>query len=180
MPNTAQIADILFKKGLGLGTAWSGFPFFSEPLKGRVFVVPTQIWKDADLIPINVTAPHVSQGVIQRVNNYPLVQVGGTTQAFSGALLVDAIPFNWGTGTGYNYDIRDSTSTQITFGTNDWIIDTEAGILSFNSSVPSNMPPTISFYRYSGAKGLPSTGYFILSGQNVGLGSGLYSGTGAN
>lgn len=158
MPNTTQIADILFKKQLGLGTTQSGRQFFEEPIRGRSFVVNTQIWKDSDLIP-NV-APASTSGVVQKLTDYPLVAVGGTSNAFSGALLVDAIPFNWGDGSSYNYKVKDNAAGSISFGSNDWTVDTEAGILMFNNGVPSNMPPTISFFRYSGNKGLPNTGSF--------------------
>ncbi len=177
MPNTAQIGDILFKKGLGIGTTQSGRQFFEEPLKSRLFVIPNQFWIQADQIPSDVTPPHVSQGVIQRVNDYQLTAVVGTTNAYSGALLVDAIPFNWAaTGTGYNYNLSDSAGSPISFGVGDWTVDTDAGILMFNSPAaqPSNMPPRISFYRYSGRKGISGT--YISGGLNIGGGSGIASG----
>jgi hypothetical protein len=161
MPNTTQIADLLFKKQLGLGTTQSGRQFFEEPIRGRAFVVNTQIWQDSPLIP-NV-APSISTGVVQKLTDYPLVAVGGTSNSFSGELLVDAIPFNWGDGTSYNYAVKDSTAGSISFGSNDWTVDTEAGILMFNNGVPANMPPTISFFRYSGSKGVPNTG--LLTGN---------------
>lgn len=162
MPSLSQIADMLFKKWLGLGTTQSGRQFFNEPIRGRQFVVNDQIWGQSEQIP-NI-APISTSGVIQKVTDYPLVLVPGTTNSFTGTLLRDAIPFNWGDGTSYNYSVKDSTSATIAFGVNDWTVDTEAGILMFNNGVPANMPPTISFYRYSGLKGINS-GSFVSTGQ---------------
>jgi len=95
--------------------------------------------------------------------------VAGTTNSFTGALLQDAIPFNWGDGTSYNYTVKDNTTSTIAFGVNDWVVDTEAGILMFNNSVPANMPPTISFYRYSGAKGITNSfvSSLIVTGTSI-------------
>lgn len=170
MPTTTQIADILFKKMLGLGATNSGRQFFSEPVRGRSFVVQNQIWADSNLIPdyapTGAGGTPITSGVVQRVEDYVLTQVVGATNSFSGVLLQDAIPFNWGSGTGYNYTIKDSTNASIPFGTSDWTLDTEAGILMFNSGIPANMPPKVSFYRYSGNKGITSSvsGY-ITTGQ---------------
>jgi len=163
MPTTAQIADILFKKQLGLGTTSSGRLFFNEPIRGRSFVVNAQIWGQSDQIPN--TAPADTSGIIQKLVDYPLALVAGTSNSFTGVLLQDAIPFNWGDGTSYNYTVKDSTTAQVAFGVNDWVVDTEAGILMFNSGVPANMPPTISFYRYSGTKGFGVTTGYITTGS---------------
>ena len=163
MPNTTQIVDILFKKWLGLGDTQSGRQFFSEPIRGRSFVVNSQIWGQSDQIP-NTAPVGTSSGVVQYVSGYTLNQVGGTTNSFSGSLLKNAIPFNWGDGTSYNYSVTDSSFNSIAFGVNDWTVDTEAGVLMFSQGVPANMPPIITFYRYSGIIGI-NTGSFITTGQ---------------
>lgn len=182
MPNTAQIADILFKKMLGLGTTQSGRAFYNEPIVAKPFTTTSQIWLQSDLIPLD--APRsaglpVSSGIVQRVNNYPLVAVAGTTNSFSGLLLKDAIPFNWPTGTGYGYDIRDGGGSIINLGVGDWVVDTEAGILMFNdlATQPASMPPTISFFRYSGLKGVNDGSGVRVTGDQVISGTKNFSGT---
>jgi hypothetical protein len=81
-----------------------------------------------------------------------MTAVAGTTNSFYLASLKDSIPFNYGDGS-YNYVIKSSTDTVIPFGQGDWIVNNAAGTLTFYGSVPSNMPPKISFYQYVGAKG---------------------------
>jgi hypothetical protein len=147
MPTTTQITDILFKKYFGLGDTQSGRKFYEEPLTGRPFISPSQIWTDAQSIPY--TAPGITTGVVALISGYKLTQVVGTSNSFTGSLFNQVIPFDWGDGVSYNYTIKDSLGNSIPFGTNDWIVDTDAGILMFNSGVPTNIPPTISFYRYS-------------------------------
>ena len=142
MPNTIQIGDILFKKFLGLGDTQSGRQFFNEPIVGRPFVVGSQIWGQSDSIPN--TAPGTSAGVVQQLVNYPLTLVVGTTNSFSGALLKNAIPFNWGDGSSYNYTVKDGAGNQIPFGSGDWTVDTDAGIFMFNTPNAGNIVPTIS------------------------------------
>ena len=160
---TAQQALLLFKKWLGLGQTTASREFFNETLyPGRVSVYPAQIWTQADQIPN--TAPVLSSGqtsgVVQYWQNVTLGAAPGTTNAFTSSLLIDTIPFNYGDGT-YNYVVRDSTGTIIPFGQGEWIIDTDAGLLTFYSTVPGNMPPNVSFYKYVGAKGFSSSSVAI-------------------
>jgi len=156
---TAQQALLLFKKWLGLGQTTASREFFNETsFPGRSAVYTNQIWTQADLIPN--TAPVLTNGqtsgVVQYWVDVTLGAAAGTTNAFTSSLLIDAIPFNYGDGTSYNYTIKDSTNASIAFGQGDWILDTDAGLLTFYSTVPSNMPPKVSFYRYVGAKGFTS------------------------
>jgi hypothetical protein len=156
---TAQQALLLFKKWLGLGQTTASREFFEETLHpGRVAVYTNQIWTQADSIPN--TAPILTNGqtsgVVQYWQNAPLGAVLGTTNAFTSSLLRDAIPFNYGDGTSYNYVISSSAGAGIALGQGDWIVDTDAGLLTFYGTVPANMPPTISFYKYVGAKGFTS------------------------
>lgn len=156
--SVTQIANILFKKRQGKGSTLDSRQFFEEPYDGRSSVLPTQIWAQADLIPS--TAPGgvdaAITGVVQRFINKTLTAVAGTTNAFYHADLVDAIPFNFADGT-YNYSVSDSGGTSIPFGSGDWVVDADAGTLTFYGTVPSNMPPKISFYKYVGTKGTSAT-----------------------
>tara|TARA_E500000081_G_scaffold155486_1_gene196803 strand:+ start:680 stop:1498 length:819 start_codon:yes stop_codon:yes gene_type:complete len=174
MPTTTQIADYLFKKSLGKSFTSTAEQtaigkdsyFFSEPYDGRPAIHShTQIWTESELIPS--TAPSMTsdgdvQGVIEYVKNYQLQKVEGTTSAFYGQRLVDVIPFNFGDGS-YNYSLTDSNGGAIPFGTQDWILDPDVGVLVFSESLGSlsslsTNPPRITCYRYVGSKGVSSSG----------------------
>lgn len=160
--NITQIATLLFKKWLGLGQTTPGREFFQEPYQGPVSVLPTQIWGDSSLIPPVISGLSGSGqilGVVQYFINEPLTAVAGTSSSFYSANLIDAIPFNYGPSGSYNYALKDSTNASIAFGTGDWILDTNAGLVTFYTSVPANMPPVVTFYKYVGTKGLPSSSY---------------------
>lgn len=90
--------------------------------------------------------------------------------AYEHPLLKDAIPFNFGDGSSYNYNLYlhpdKNSGKPIAFGPGggDWIVDPDAGILTFynkgaafvTSDVTMEKPPSITFYRYVGRKGLGS------------------------
>lgn len=156
---TAQQALLLFKKWLGLGQTTASREFFNETsYPGRSAVYTSQIWTQADRIPTTapVLSSSVASGVVQYWQDITLGSAPGTTNAFTSSLLIDAIPFNFGDGTSYNYTLKDSTNASIAFGQGDWIVDTDSGLVTFYSTVPANMPPKISFYKYVGAKGFTS------------------------
>jgi hypothetical protein len=96
-------------------------------------------------------------GVVQRCLNRSTTPVPGTSNAFYLAELKDAIPFNFGNG-GYNFTLTDSIGAPIPFGQGDWVVDTDAGVLTFYSTIPANRPPKISFFRYVGLKGISGGG----------------------
>ncbi len=179
---SAQQALLLFKKWLGLGQTTSSREFFNETAyPGRVAVYTNQIWTQADQIPnaAPVLSSGQTSGVVQYWQNSPLGAVPGTTNAFTSSLLINAIPFNYGDGTSYNYSVRDSIGGTIAFGQGDWIVDTDAGLLTFYSTVPANMPPTISFYKYVGTKGFTSSSV-ALTGSLFGTASLAISSSVAN
>jgi hypothetical protein len=78
----------------------------------------------------------------------------------------DVIPFNYGYG-NFTYRLKDVNDSNIDFGVGQWVVDPEAGILTFydipsinaaNRVVNKDNPPKISFYKYTGRKGHLSTG----------------------
>lgn len=150
---TAQQASELDKKAQGKSSTNTTRDFFEEPYNGRAAVFANQIWTESTLIPS--TAPSLAadaiSGVVQYKVDLVLAAVAGTTNSFYHASLVDCIPFNFGDGT-YNYTLKDSTSAAIAFGQGDWRVDITTGVLTFYSTVPSNMPPKITFYKYVGDK----------------------------
>ena len=154
--NTDQKASKNFKKLIGKAETTTSREFYSEPYSGKASVLPSQIWDEAGDIPNTapVLAPDAVSGVVQYKEDLVLTAVSGTSNAFYHADLVDAIPFYYGDGTSYLYTLKDSTGATIPAGSGDWIVDPDAGVLSFYGTVPANMPPKITFYKYVGTKGL--------------------------
>jgi hypothetical protein len=76
--------------------------------------------------------------------------------------LKDAIPFNTDASGTYLYTLhKNNGSTVINFGESEWVVDTDAGVLTFYDAAPSGVsssdPPKITFYRYIGTKGIGSS-----------------------
>lgn len=168
MPNTDQIASRLFKKLFGVAETTTARQFFEEPFAARAMVLPSQVWKDGELIP--QTAPTLNDGevagVVQRTVDLSLTAVPGTTNAFQHNSLIDSIPFNFGDGS-YNYVVKDNIDNPIAFGQGDWAVDNDGGVLNFYGAVPANMPPKISFYKYVGDKGVGGASDYIPEATTV-------------
>ena len=158
MPNTTQQADLLFKKYLGVGSSGPQIQFFNEPLQGRAAVFPSQVWQDQSSIPS--TASTVV-GITTQSVDLLLTQVPGQTASFYNEQLKDAIPFNYDPSGSYVPTVKKSSdSTTIAFGQNDWVIDIEAGQLTFYAGLPTGVsgaqPPKVTFWKYIGTKGFPT------------------------
>lgn len=150
----AEQALLVFKKDLNKGSTGLAFDFFEEPFTSRRSVILDQIWAQSDMIPD--TAPGSTTGVVELHTDEALTVVLGTSNAFQTDALKDAIPFNFGDGVSYNYTLKDGLGNVIPFGVGNWVVDPDAGIVTFYSAVPANMPPTITFYKYVGTKGAAS------------------------
>ena len=167
---SAQISSRLFKKSLGAAETLVNKNFFEEPKLGKMAIMPSQIWAEADLIP--TTAPVLSDGessgVVKYYDKLSLTFITGSVSGTSDVSyyhdnLKDAIPFNWGDSVSYFYKLYKSDgTTQIAFGVGDWLVDGDAGVLTFYGTLPagvsSSNPPKISFYQYIGKKGLVASG----------------------
>ena len=74
-----------------------------------------------------------------------------------GNQIKNIIPFDYSDTGLYNYELKDSNGNVIPFGMNDWIVDTNSSLLTFNNGVPEGInaenPPTLSFYQYIGPVG---------------------------
>lgn len=164
--NTVTISKILFKKLYGKSSTSDAREFFEEPFNGKTPIFLDQIWTQSNLIPNSVPPSLINHddidGVVQYKKDVVLVPVTGTTNAFYSSELIDAIPFNTGDGS-YNYTVKSNTNQIIPFGLGDWLVDGSAGVLTFYGSVPANMPPKITFYKYIGTKGNVLTGATITS-----------------
>ena len=166
----AQKSSKLFKKSLGFGETNTITSYFEEKKAGSTTIFPEQIWTQGDQIPDSPDSNFQSSGQVIGVVKYlidvPLTVITGSEQqSYYSSELVNAIPFTYGVskgGGGYNYTIKDPDGNVVPEGTNDWVVDTEAGLLTFYNGRPdtidSNNTPTITFYRYEGETGLPTTG----------------------
>jgi len=166
---TEQQASRLYKKLFGNAETLVSREFFNESYGGRTFVLPSQIWSDEDSI--STTAPILTNGqisgVVQYFDKLELSHIPGSlNQSYYHENLKDAIPFNFGDGT-YNYKLyKNDGTTVISAGEGEWLVDTEAGVLTFyprvDNPLPSgvnlNDPPKISFYKYVGEKGIKGSG----------------------
>jgi len=151
---TDQKATKEYKKGLGVADTNTSKRFFEEPVGGRT-VLGSAVWSEDTLIP--ETAPtglanDEISGVVQRKTDLVLTAVPGSPDSFYHAQLKDAIPFNWGDGS-YVYTVKNSLGNVLPAGYNDVEVDNVAGVLRFYGGAPLNSPPSISFFRYIGAKG---------------------------
>lgn len=149
-----QKSSSLFKQSLGVAETNTSRDFFEESIKGRSIVLNDQIWIQSSEIP--ATAPSLADGATEGVVQYfqarSMTAVPGVSNSFYLADLVDSIPFNFGNGS-YNYTLTNASGTAIPFGQGDWLVNNAAGTLTFYGTVPSGMPPKISFYKYIGSKG---------------------------
>lgn len=161
-----QKASSLFKQSLGVAETNTSRDFFEEGIKGRSIVLNDQIWVESNLIPN--TAPVLTDGqtdgVVQYFQARAMTAVPGVSNSFYLADLQDSIPFNFGDGS-YNYALTNSSGTAIPFGQGDWIVNNAAGTLTFYGTVPSGMPPKISFYKYIGGKGSAAQAVTSVNGE---------------
>lgn len=134
----------------------------SGDLKRRIDF--SSIWVDADLIPLEAPLLGNAEYYTKYVNGspitvlqynelVPILKKPGTKSTYYSSLLIDCIEPTY--GTGYAVHLYDSTDTEIPFGLNKWVVDTESGTITFIEGEPSQYsgPYYVSFYRYSGRKG---------------------------
>ncbi len=158
MPTTDQKADLLFKKYLGVGSVGTSSAFYNESHLGRAAVYPNQLWTRWSDIPATAT---YTAGVVSQSVDLQLASIPGVsnTNAFYHADLMDAVPFNFDpVGATYVPTLKKSfDNSVIAAGLNDWVVDTEAGMVTFYAGLPTNVnatyPPKITFWKYIGGKG---------------------------
>lgn len=160
-----QKANALFKKFQGKADTSPYLEFYEEPLKSSFIVTPENFWIDTEYIP--ETAPFLQDReefaitfdngfrlpVLRKHNNLYLDPVPGSIASFYHADLADALPHDYKDGS-YHYILKDSTGQELAYGLNAWVVDFQAGVLTFYQGVPEGvtLPLTISFYRYIGRK----------------------------
>jgi hypothetical protein len=189
---SSQIASRLFKQSLTTAETATSLGYNEEPISSRLSVFPSQIWVQSDQIPstanpslkANALTPgsSYSVGVVKYFRKHTLKTFSGTSNkdiSFWSEDLIDAIPLNFDpSGASYVFELfRSDGTTPINFGNGDWLVDTNAGVLTFYGTtspagiVSSSNPPKISFYKYIGTKGLGvDSGIGTILGVTAGVG----------
>jgi len=160
-----QRANALFKKFQGKADTSPYLEFYEEPLRSSFIVTPENFWIDTEYIP--ETAPLLQDQeeyivtfdngfklpVLKRYNKLYLDAVPGSDASFYHKNLEDAIPHDYKDGS-YHYTLRDANDQEIAYGLNAWVVDFQAGVVTFYQGVPekATLPLSISFYKYIGRK----------------------------
>lgn len=182
-----NLSTLLFKKNQGVPSTLDTTAVFSEPNRpARSAVFQNQIY--AEVIPstapsdlVNATLDDngasiagslagktsTASPMIRKYVQIPLVVIAGTQanayeaplDALYGRVLQKAVPFNADVAGSYLYTLyKNDGVTVIPFGSGNWVLDNEAGVLTFYayatlSGVSAALPPKITFYRYVGQLG---------------------------
>lgn len=111
--------------------------------------------------------------------SHPLNNAGGTVGSgygLSGSfnrVSTDIIPFNYDPLGSYLFNLYRRDGTEISYGFGEWFVDNTAGIVTFYDypsielEVNEANPPLLSYYKYTGIKGLDgiiATGTTIFDG----------------
>jgi hypothetical protein len=187
---SSQIASRLFKQSLTTTETSTLLGYNEEPISSRLSVFPSQIWVQSDQIPstaepslkLNALTPgsSYSVGVVKYFRKHTLKTFSGISNkniSFWSEDLIDSIPLNFDpSGASYVFELfKSDGTTPINFGNGDWLVDTNAGVLTFYGTPPTgvdfNNPPKISFYKYIGTKGLGvDSGIGTILGVTAGVG----------
>lgn len=175
----SEIATLLFKKMVGKPSTLETLQAFQEPSReARPAVFQSQIWADtipAVADPALQTATLDDNGqplsgstagkTVDKVRKYvcvPLTMVAGSNgAAYESAtgLTQDCIPYGYDPAGSYLYTLyKNDGTTVIPFGSGDYVLDCESGVLTFYSladvtGISALLPPKITFYKYVGSKG---------------------------
>jgi hypothetical protein len=187
----SQKIDTAYKHLLGVAETSTSKQFFEEAFATGQVVTPEQIWRDAAAIPAQ--APNISpslqdigdgtmyvfgdEGIVRFFYQLVLQPVDGSPKAFYHPQLKDAIPFNYDSAGSYNYSLKNAANFNIAFGIQDWVVDPVAGVLMFFGSnlasigISTTQLPKLSFFKYIGRKGFPTStgggGSFPVTDDNV-------------
>jgi len=160
---STQQAIKLFKKLMGVtdtlnpDSGTGAKEFFNESILSRQAVYPSQIWKQYSEIPSSAPTGMTNLqeiGVVKYYQDLVLTAVPGSDSSYYNSELKNTIPFNFDPNGTYNYTLKNNINSTIPFGLNDWVVDTDAGVLMFYKGSPNNIPPKISFYKYIGEFGI--------------------------
>lgn len=75
----------------------------------------------------------------------------------NGNQIKNIIPYDFSDTGLYNITLKTSAGEEVAWGINDWLVDTNSSLLTFNNGVPEGIsaenPPTLTFYQYVGPVG---------------------------
>lgn len=137
--------------------------WYEEPGNIAKRVDLTSLWIDSQYIPeeapetidniFSVKVGTVTVEVLEFCENVTLNSLTGTHASFYHEKLKDIIEPSF--GTGYQVVLKDYYGEIIPFGLKKWVVDPNAGVLSFMEGFPEGyeLPLSLSFYRYIGKKG---------------------------
>jgi hypothetical protein len=170
--------ELLYKKNLGLPYSVPGAGANSESGNSRPFIQSGRIMNQAipasvvatdfspatNTVALGNSASYVRDATMSYIKYY-FITLDYIKPGFSytSPLLSQAIPFNFDKLGSYKYYVY---ATGINNGNQilqddanySWIVDPDAGILTFFNSVGDNATVTISFYRYEGTFGVGGGG----------------------
>lgn len=155
---TQKYADSNFKNSLGKSFSTENKKYFEEAVDFKESIFPSQILLDEIYIPaIAAEVP----GVVEKKIDLAMQYIAGSgSTSFSHPDLVNTIPFNYGNGTSYVYVLKKDNGDLIPFGQNDWVYNSNSGVLSFLDGLPDGvsdvLPPKITCYVYIGGLGFPT------------------------
>lgn len=195
---STQKTELLFKKLVGAPSTNDNNAFYSEPSRpSRPSVFQSQFYSETipDTVPtelanattddlgaaidgsiVGKTYPSTASPLIKKYSKVVLTEVAGSNgaayeaplDATYGRVLQDAIPFSYDANGSYLFTVYKSNGSVIPFGSGQFMLDCEGGILTFYAlgsitGVSASLPPSISFYRYVGAKGAATSAMTIES-----------------
>jgi hypothetical protein len=199
---SAQQTGLLFKKLMGKPSTNENSAFYAEPNRpSRPAVFQSQFYSQEvpAVAPSDIaTATTDDLGAvldgsvvgktstlfpqIRKYSKVALTEVVGSNgaayecalDATYGRVMQDSIPFNFDDSGSYMVSVYKSSGAEIPYGSGQFVLDCEAGILTFYTlstitGVSAAQPPSISFYRYVGAKGAATSEQTVeqISGQAI-------------
>jgi hypothetical protein len=189
----SSLVNVLFKKFItGKAQTSDALAYYSEPYNSRSNVFYNDIWLQSDQIPTTAaTVSGVTTFVSVTMSYYVNSSNSGGYYDSTGVLR-DIIPFNYGDGSSYAYQIfRNDGTTSIPLGQCDWLLDPNSGVLTFytgavggtvnngvsNIATPA-APPVVKAWKYVGLKSvIPNLYGLTYSGGTMSISPSLF-GTG--
>ena len=189
----SSLVNVLFKKFItGKAQTSDTLAYYSEPYNSRSNVFYNDIWLQSDQIPNTAaTVSGVTTFVSVTMSYYVNSSNSGGYYDSTG-VLKDIIPFNYGDGSSYAYQIfRYDGVTSIPLGQCDWLLDPNSGVLTFytgavggtvnngvsNIATPA-APPVVKAWKYVGLKSvIPNLYGLTYSGGTMSISPSLF-GTG--